>query len=154
MANGNTNYGNDQGTGTVGADGFLGPLDGVVGGNTPAAGAFTSLSATTITNSGLASKTPQIVAAAGASQGTATAISKSLVFVTVTASTEGVKLPTAATGVQVQVICPGTVGVKVYPFTGDKIDAGSTNIAQALVAGKANIYSAKDATSWYTLKGA
>jgi hypothetical protein len=33
MASGNTNFGNSAGTGTVGADGFLGPLTGNVTGN-------------------------------------------------------------------------------------------------------------------------
>lgn len=95
-----------------------------------------------------------IIAAAGATQGTATQITTSNVIVTVTASTQGVKLPTAATGKKVTVIVPGTVGVKVYPSTGDKISTGSTNAAVALGADNGNIYLAKDAVTWALLAGA
>lgn len=96
----------------------------------------------------------QILAAAGATQGNAAAITKDVVIVTVTASTQGVKLPTAVTNRQIRVHCPGTVGVKVYPNTNDKISTASTNVAVALVADKANIYIAKDATTWAVMKGA
>lgn len=96
----------------------------------------------------------QILAAAGASQGDAGTITRGTVIVTVTASTQGVKLPTAATGTMVRVFCPGTKGVKVYPNTGDKISTASTNAAVALVLDKANIYVAKDAITWVVMKGA
>ncbi len=117
----------------------------------------TTLTAPTITAptiSGLQVFTPTVVAAAGATQGTATAITTSRVIVTVTASAEGVKLPTAATGVEVRIHVPGTVGVSVYPFAGDKIDASSTNSAVVLAAGKATIYYARNTSQWVTLKGA
>lgn len=97
---------------------------------------------------------PQILAAAGATQGTAGVITGSYVIVTVTASTQGVKLPTAATGKYVQVFCPGTKGVLVYPFAGDKISTASTNASVLLVLDKANIYVAKDAITWVVQKGA
>jgi hypothetical protein len=128
---------------------WAGTFNGAMGGTTPAAASVTDLS-----QNGIVVRIPQILAAAGATQGNAGAITKSTVIVTVTASTQGVKLPTAATGKEVRVHCPGTVGVKVYPNTSDKIDAGATNAAQALVAGKANIYQARDAVTWVTLKGA
>lgn len=94
------------------------------------------------------------IAAAGASQGNATAITSRVTIVTVTASTQGVKLPTATTGLQVMVMVPGTKGVKVYPFSGDKISTAATNVAVALVADKANIYRAIDAVTWAVMKGA
>ncbi len=74
--------------------------------------------------------------------------------VTVTASTQGVKLPTAATGRIVRVAVGGTVGVKVYPFAGDKISTASTNVAVLLAADKTNVYLAKDAVTWLVQKGA
>jgi hypothetical protein len=95
-----------------------------------------------------------IVAAAGASQGTATLLASMANIVTVTASTEGVKLPLAATGLMRRVFVPGTVGVKVYPNTGDKISTAATNAAVLLVADKANIYLAKDDKTWAVQKGA
>lgn len=106
------------------------------------------------TTTGLQVQTPTIVAAAGATQGGATQITTSRVIVTVTASTEGVKLPTAATGKLVYINVGGTVGVKVYPFTNDKISTASTNVAVALAADKGNVYIAKDATTWLVTKGA
>lgn len=106
------------------------------------------------TADGFSQANVQILAAAGATQGNAGVITRSVVIVTVTASTQGVKLPTAATGKQVRVHCPGTVGVKVYPNTNDKISTASTNVAVALVADKANLYIAKDADVWTVQKGA
>lgn len=131
--------------------------NGANGGSTAGAGAFTTLSATSgITTTGAVNRTITTVAAAGASQGNATAIAATaaVVLVTVTASTEGVKLPTAVAGQQIQVMVPGTVGVKVYPAAGAAIDAGSSNAAQALAAGKSNIFTATSTTAWKTLKGA
>lgn len=107
-----------------------------------------------ITNTGSTLTAIQVLAAAGASQGNAGVITGSKVIVTVTASTEGVKLPVAATGLEIRVHVPGTIGVKVYPATGARINAVATNTADALVAGKANIYMARDTTRWVTLKGA
>lgn len=101
---------------------------------------------------------PSTVAAAGATQGNATAISSRLAVVTTaTASSKGVKLPAAATGLEVVVANTGpTFGVKVYPASGDKINALSTNAADTtvLAALKATKYIAVDATKWVTLRGA
>lgn len=98
-----------------------------------------------------------VVAAAGATQLGATALPTTAqnVRVTVTASTEGVILPTAATGKVRRIFVPGTVGVKVYPPVGGQIDATATNGAVALAAGKGNIYVAIDTTHWKIMvKGA
>lgn len=145
MAQGNTNFGNDQGTGTVGADGFLGPLVGDTA-------VITDETVTGTTTYGV-----QIAAAAGSnSQANATAITKSRVVVTtVSATTRGVRLPTAATGLEVHVLNAGANAVKPYPATGDKIAAGSTNAAgTAIAAAKGNIYLAQDATTWRVITGA
>jgi hypothetical protein len=98
-----------------------------------------------------------IVAAAGASQGTATALPTLAqnVQVTVTASTEGVLLPVPSTGKVRRIFVPGTVGVKVYPPLHCFLDAGASNAATLLAAGKGNIYIGTDATHWKTMvKGA
>ena len=130
-----TSFRNDQGTGSVEAD---------------------TLSVTNQTISGLTTVTPQLVAAAGTnSQANATAITKSFVFVTtVSATTRGVRLPAAATGLQVQVNNNVATAVKVYPATGDKIGTGATNAAVALAASKGNIYTARDAVTWNVIIGA
>ncbi len=133
---------------SVTATDFFGNLTGNVTGNVTGnisggiTGAFSGSSA--------------IVAAAGATQGTAALIGAVLMaIVTVTASTEGVRLPTAATNRMVFVTVPGTKGVKIYPFSGDQIDAAGTNASVALVAGKGNLYYAKNTSQWYTaIKGA
>lgn len=89
---------------------------------------------------GTYSETVTTVAAAGASVGTATAIpaTASLVNVTVTASTEGVKLPSIATvgvGSVITVMPSTTVGVKVYAgAAGQSIGTGTTNTTALLVA--------------------
>ncbi len=102
---------------------------------------------------------PQILSAAGATQGTATAITKSVAIVTVntTASTHGVKLPTAATGLMVWVANAGAsvFGIKVYPNTNGKIASASTNAADTVLAkNKANLYIARNTTFWVVQRGA
>lgn len=118
-------------------------------GSTAAAGAFTNLSL-----NGTRTETPQTLVATGATQGNAAQITGARVIVTVSASTQGVKLPTAATGKVVAVNVGGTKGVKVYPATGDKISTASTNAAVLLVADKGNIYIAQNAVTWLVTKGA
>ncbi len=103
---------------------------------------------------GVAVELPQTLAAAGTSQGTAAAITKSVVMVTVTASSQGVKLPTAATGKRVIVCAASAKGVKVYPFLADRIQGAATNAAVALVLNKSSIFIAADAVNWRVVKGA
>jgi hypothetical protein len=96
-------------------------------------------------------KAIQTVAAAGATQGTATqisALSGLIVKVTVTASTEGVKLPVASTGMLITVMADPAVGVKVYPFTNGIIGSAATNAAVALVKNKVNLYIGVDTRRW------
>lgn len=99
--------------------------------------------------------TPQLIAAAGASQGNATAItSKNVIVVTVTASTEGIKLPVAVTGIEVTVANGAAHGVKIYPNTNGKIGAASTNAADTVLAiNKENKYKAVNTTFWVVLRG-
>jgi hypothetical protein len=98
------------------------------------------------------------VAAAGASQLAATPITTRKVLVTTaTASSKGVLLPSAATGLEVEIRNSGpTFGVKVYPFTHDKINAGSSNAADTTVLAvlKTTIYKAVDTVTWVSFRGA
>ena len=100
----------------------------------------------------------QVVKAAGATQGTATLISSTkgnVIKVTVTASTEGVKLPVCSTGAgPYTVMADPSVGVKVYPSTGGIIETAATNAAVALVKAKASIYVGVDKTHWRVVTGA
>lgn len=111
-----------------------------IGQTTPAAGKFTTLEAT--------SAALQTLAAAGATQGNAAQITGSVVIVTVTASTQGVKLPAAASGLFVRLHAQPDKGVKVYPATGDKIGSAATNAAVLVAANKGQLYQAVDATTW------
>ena len=97
--------------------------------------------------------------AAGATQGTATAMTgyKNLVTVALTASTKGVKLPAAATGLTVYVGNNATFGVKVYPATGNTIAAGTTATTAdptVLAINKVNAYFAVSGTKWIVYRGA
>lgn len=160
MASGNTNFGNSAGTGTVGADGFLGPVTGAITGNVT--GNLTgnqsggSVAATTLSASSYVSVPSQIVAAAGtSSQTNATAITKSgFVITTVTNSTRGIRLPTAATGRMVWGNNAGAFAALVYPGTNDRINALSTNAALLLTAAKGALYRARDAVTWDVMTGA
>lgn len=95
------------------------------------------------------------LAAAGATQGTATQIpdTASVIIVTTTLSSEGVKLPTAATGKRVTVVAMSAKGVKVYPFTDDRIQGAASNVAVALVLNKTSQFLAVDAVNWRVFKG-
>lgn len=112
------------------------------------------------TNSWVADNGPTLpvaIVSAGATQGGATPIvNRTVVVTTATASSKGVELPTAATGLEVTVINKGpTFGVKVYPNVHGTINAGASNAADTtvLAAGKTTIYLALNATNWITIRG-
>jgi hypothetical protein len=160
MAKGNTNFGNDAGTGTVGADGFLGPLTGNVTGNVT--GSVTgSVTSTNVTASGSLNAAGNLilkgatVAAAGATHGNATAIPNTAVWinVTTTASTEGVKFVALVTGRSQILKAPTTKGFKVYA-TGAKIDGTATNTALLIASNKAVLFWCSSTTQLFTLKSA
>ena len=98
---------------------------------------------------------PITVKAAGATQGNATQIPGGALwaFVSVTASTEGVKLPSASTGATIWVFANQTVGNKVYPFLADVIGSAATNAAFALVKNTATLFVAQDSVRWRVAKG-
>lgn len=103
------------------------------------------------------STTTTIVAAGSNSQANATALTSYLnVVTTVSATTRAVKLPTAATGLQVAIHNAAATAVKVYPATGDKINAAATNAVgtQTIAQNKGNIYIAQDAVTWRVIAGA
>lgn len=96
----------------------------------------------------------QTLAAVGATQGTAAQITARRVFVTVTASTEGVKLPIIVVGDEHIVVAPSTVGVKVYPGANQRFSGVATNTAVVVASAKGNIYEAINANTWRVIKGA
>lgn len=100
----------------------------------------------------------QFVTAAGSTQLGAAAITSNKVVINVstTASTHGVRLPVAATGLAIRIANGGTFGAKVYPATNGKIQAVATNGADGtvLAVGKVNTYIALSATAWAVERGA
>lgn len=98
------------------------------------------------------------VVAAGSTQGGATVLTskKNIITVATTASTHGVQLPTASTGLEIIVGNAATFGAKVYPATNGKIGAASTNAADStvLAINKSNTYRAVNKTLWIVERGA
>jgi hypothetical protein len=134
-------------------------ISGLVTGTLTATGATAISGLLTLTGglslTGNYAETITTIAAAGATVGTATAIpaGSSSVFVTVTASTEGVKLPSITTvgvGSVITVIPSVTVGIKVYAgVAGQSIGAGTTNTTAVAVALNApRNFIAVSATKW------
>lgn len=122
-----------------------------IGSTTPSTGAFAGL-----TNTGTTITAAQTVAAAGATQGNAGAIGETItdVVVTVTASTQGVRLPAAVLNKRINVWPDPAVGVKLYPATGALIGAASTNAALAVVKNKPVQLLAVSTTKWRVMAGA
>ena len=92
------------------------------------------------------------VSAAGATQGTATALVSNINNVTVVAvGAAGVRLPTAVAGMRILIRNSDSADVlSIYPATGGQIDALGTNTASTLVAGLTVELVATTATQWYT----
>lgn len=98
--------------------------------------------------------TPEAVAAAGSTQSDATAIGASTGFAHCTGAdaTKGVKLPAATAGkvVIVKNSDAANAVLKVYPATGDAINALSANAALSMAAKTCAVFVALDTTTWYT----
>lgn len=151
-----TNVNNAASNGYMVADGFLGAPS-----STDTANQRLSTQPALFPNgstvTGPAIETLTTIAAAGATQGNATAIPSTaiLVNVTVTASTEGVKLPTAAAGLVLTLLTPTTKGYKVYGgAAGQLINANTTaTTAYAVTTNKPVTFYGVDATHWRAQKG-
>ena len=100
--------------------------------------------------------TPQLLQATGSnSQANAVPISApSVVVVKVSASTRGIRLPVAATGLTELINNAGAHSVHIFPASGNRIGVGATNASTTLAAGKGGIFFAQDATTWRVILGA
>lgn len=103
-----------------------------------------------LTVPGMLTSVSATVSAAGASQGTGTALTSDYNIVTTVASSTGVVLPTASVGKQVIVINKGANALAVYPISGAAIDALSANTAITLPVGGWLQFNAATATLWYS----
>jgi hypothetical protein len=75
------------------------------------------------------------ISAAGTTQGTATALTRTLNRVTNADNTKGVILPASVAGMQITVVnATASKTLNVYPASGDAIEAGAANAAYSLAA--------------------
>lgn len=92
------------------------------------------------------------IAAAGSTQGTATALTKEInVVSTVSSGANGVVLPTAVAGMVLIINNTSADTLNVYPATGGNINSGSVNAAYPHGSGASLQYYATSDTQWYTV---
>lgn len=91
------------------------------------------------------------LAGAGATQGTATQLSKDFNVVSTVASGTGVKLPVSSGGHKITVFNTGANTLRVYPSTGSQINNGGVNGAYQLASGGKLEFLSVSAIQWYTL---
>lgn len=96
--------------------------------------------------------TTGIAAAGSNSQANSTALTASInIVATVSATTRGVRLPTAEAGDIVIVKNKSATLMNVYPATGAAINALSANAAYDLSAATSAMFVAESATLWHTV---
>lgn len=91
------------------------------------------------------------IIAAGATQGTATSLSKDFNVVSTVPAGAGVILPTTTGGYKITVINSGANALKVYPSTGAQINGIGTNTAYSLATGGKLEFISVTSSQWYTL---
>jgi hypothetical protein len=91
------------------------------------------------------------ISAAGTTQGTATALTKSFNEVTTVAASAGVILPSPEAGEIVVVANQGANALNVYPASGHSINSLSANTAQSLATDTRRIFFALSTSKWYSL---
>lgn len=128
----------------------------ILGGNAHGSGTDGAISIGTSNTSaitfGVMPKIPTTtVAAAGSIQGDAAALSLGFNLVTGADDTKGVLLPAAVAGSIVIIKVDAGADLKVWPSTGDAINAIAANSAMTVVDDVCFMLIALDATTWYTL---
>lgn len=125
----------------------------IIGGTTPAAGTFSTVSATNVVSTGDLYVASATVAATGSTQTDAAQIAGGFTLVTAADATKGVKLPAAAAG-RVVIIKNGDAAnaiLKVWPSSGDGINAVAVDSSYSMAAKTSAMFVAYDATTWYTI---
>ena len=112
-----------------------------------------SVTAGTVTASSSLVIKSATVAAAGTNQGTAAAVAAGFTLVTAADGTKGVILPAASAGLVVIIKNADAANaiLKVYPATGDGINAVAVNSSYDMAAKTSMLLVAYDATTWYTV---
>jgi hypothetical protein len=91
------------------------------------------------------------VAAAGANQGNAAALSEGLNVVSAADGTKGVRLPTAVAGTVVIVKNTVAAALKIYPATGAAVNAVAANGSYDITNLTSTMLVAASATQWYSV---
>ncbi len=91
------------------------------------------------------------ISAAGTTQGTATAITKSFNEVTTVSVSQGVVLPSPEAGEILLVANQGANALNIYPASGHSINNLSANTAQSLATDARRIFFAVTSSKWYAL---
>jgi hypothetical protein len=110
-----------------------------------------TVSATDITTTGGLYIKTATVAATGSTQSDAASISDGLTLVTAADATKGVKLPAAIAGRTVIIKNGANAVLKVWPATGDGINAITVDSNYVLAANTSSLLIAYDATTWYSV---
>lgn len=98
-------------------------------------------------------KNVQAITPAGATQGTATQITGTLVFATggTVTSADGIKLPAAEAGKLVIISCETGYACALWPASGDAIDDGAGDAETTIADNAVSILVAKNDTTWYRI---
>lgn len=148
-ASGNANVGN------LGTAGLITVTGNVTAGNLITGGLVSVTGNVSANNFVANSYTIQSVLASqtatGTNQGTALAVTKSIIECTTVASGTGVVLPTAIAGMTITVVNGGLNALNVYPASGAVINSLATNGAYSLAVGARLQFFATSSTKWYTL---
>ena len=140
----------------------------VIGGTTKAAGSFTTVTATgAITGASLATTgalsgttvtastgfimPSATVAAAGTNQATAAAIATGFTLVSGADATKGILLPAAAAGLTCVIKNNAAAVLKVWPASGDAINAIAADSNYVLASLTSTLLVAYDSTTWYSV---
>ena len=111
----------------------------------------TSVSASDITTTGGLYLKTATVAATGSTQSDAASISDGLTLVTAADATKGVKLPAAIAGRTVIIKNGANAVLKVWPATGDGINAITVDSNFTITNLSACMLVAYDSTTWYSV---
>lgn len=91
------------------------------------------------------------VAAAGANQGNAAALSEGLNVVSAADGAKGVRLPTAVAGTVVIVKNTAAAALKIYPASGAAVNAVAANGSYDITNLTSTMLVASSATQWYSV---
>jgi hypothetical protein len=110
-----------------------------------------SVSAGTVTASGALVLKSATVAATGSTQTDAAAVTAGFTLVSAADGTKGVRLPAASAGLVVIIKNGAGAILKIYPASGDAVNALSANASYNIAANTSTLLVAYDSTTWYSV---